>query len=136
MPKPIVEIDGLLVDDLGGFWDEISDKLIPGAAWGRSLDAFNDILGGGFGSPEGGFVLRWLNSSRSRETLGYPETIRWLEVKRQRCHPTNVSHVESELEKARRQEGPTLFDILVEIIDSHRDETTDWGGGPVELELK
>src|SRR5262245_39633780 len=56
----------------------LSQVLIPGAAWGRNLDAFNDILRGGFGTPEGGFVLQWINSALSRERLGYPETVRRL----------------------------------------------------------
>jgi RNAse (barnase) inhibitor barstar len=70
--KPTLEIDGAAFDDLAGFWDEISRKLIPGSFWGRNLDAFNDILRGGFGTPEGGFVLRWLNAKHSKEQLGLP----------------------------------------------------------------
>ena len=75
MPKPTIEIDGSRFDSLSGFWDEISARVIPGAAWGRNLDAFDDILRSGFGTPKGGFRLRWVNFERSREALGYPETI-------------------------------------------------------------
>lgn len=42
---------------------------------GPKLDAFNDILRGGFGTPEGGFVLRWARSEISRKNLSYPETV-------------------------------------------------------------
>jgi len=52
-PKVFV-IDGFQFSTLDGFFDEISRKLIPGAQWGRNLDAFNDILRGGFGTPEEG----------------------------------------------------------------------------------
>src|SRR4051812_358837 len=121
MPKQVLEIDGRAFDDLEGFWDEVSRKLIPGASWGRNFDAFNDILRGGFGTPDGAFVLRWLQSARSRECLGYPETIRYLEAKVVRCHPENVPYVKEELAAARRGEGTTVFDILVEIIRSHGD---------------
>lgn len=67
---PLLSLDGTRFSNLEGFYDEVSDCLIPGASWGRNLDAFNDILRGGFGTPDGGFQLRWLNSERSREQLG------------------------------------------------------------------
>lgn len=134
MPSVVLEIDGQAFDDLEGFWDEVSRKLIPGASWGRNLDAFNDILRGGFGTPKGGFVLRWLRSARSRECLGYPETVRYLETKVLRCHPENVPYVKEELAAARRGEGTTVFDILVEIIRCHGDGG-DEAEDAVELEL-
>ena len=132
---PILETDGAAFDDLEGFWEEVSRQLIPGAEWGCSLDAFNDILRGGFGTPGGGFVLRWTISHRSRVALGYEETVRWLERKVERCHPDNVPSVRSDLEAARAGRGPTLFDILVEIIQAHGvggDEAED----SVELRLE
>jgi RNAse (barnase) inhibitor barstar len=64
------EIDGANFSTIDGFYDEISRVLIPGATWGRNLDAFNDILWGGFGTPEEGFVLVWENHHLSRDRLG------------------------------------------------------------------
>jgi RNAse (barnase) inhibitor barstar len=64
------EIDGQNFSTIDGFYDEISRVLIPGATWGRNLDAFNDILWGGFGTPEDGFVLVWKNHDVSRQRLG------------------------------------------------------------------
>jgi len=90
MPKPIIEIDGSRFKTLDDFWEEISACLIPGARWGRNFDAFNDILRGGFGTPEGGFRLKWLNFQISRRNLSYPETIGWLENKAQSCHQSNI----------------------------------------------
>ncbi len=119
MALPAVEIDGSHFRDLDGFSVEFSMRALPEYRWRGNLDAFNDIMRGGFGTPEGGFVLRWLNSSLSIERLGYGETVRWLEGIRQTCHPSNVPRVEAELAAARRREGPTLFDIIVEIIRSH-----------------
>jgi len=55
--KPASEIDGLRFSTLEEFFDEVSRTLIPGADWGRNLDAFNNILRGGFGTPEWGFIL-------------------------------------------------------------------------------
>ena len=117
--KTIYEIDGLDFDTLEEFYEVISRVLIPGAGWGHNLDAFNDILRGGFGTPEEGFILRWKNAQVSRERLGYPETVRHLELRLQRCHPTNRVFVERDLSQARNQIGPTVFDWLREIIQIH-----------------
>jgi RNAse (barnase) inhibitor barstar len=113
------EIDGTTFNTLEAFYDEISRVLIPGAEWGHNLDAFNDILRGGFGTPENGFTLRWLNHDVSRRRLGYAETARQLELRLQRCHPSNRERFAAELRSARAHSGPTVFDWLVEIIRVH-----------------
>lgn len=48
----VYEIDGSRFHTLEEFYDEIGTALIHGSPWGRNLDAFNDILRGGFGTPE------------------------------------------------------------------------------------
>jgi RNAse (barnase) inhibitor barstar len=45
------EIDGSRFSTLEDFFEEISSVLIPGYSWGHNLEAFNDILRGGFGTP-------------------------------------------------------------------------------------
>jgi RNAse (barnase) inhibitor barstar len=70
MEKAIYEINGHDFTNLEEFYDEISRVLIPGAGWGRNLDAFNDILCGGFGTPANGFILHWKNSAVSGQRLG------------------------------------------------------------------
>jgi len=127
-------IDGARFSTLEEFYDEISRVLIPGAVWGRNLDAFNDILRGGFGTPEGGFVLRWQNSQISRQRLGYRETVRQLELRLRRCHPSNRESVQADLDSARREMGPTAFDWPVEIIADHGAEGTQ-AEDAVELQL-
>jgi RNAse (barnase) inhibitor barstar len=117
--KPVLTIDGAQFSDLDGFYEEVSRHLIPDRFWGRNLDAFNDILRGGFGTPQGGFQLRWKNSDQSRERLGWEETIRFIERKLTTCHPTNRPSVQADLELARRHEGGTLFDLIVEITHRH-----------------
>jgi RNAse (barnase) inhibitor barstar len=84
MAKEVYEIDGCDFRDLKEFYDEISRVLIPGVEWGRNLDAFNDILRGGFGTPHFGFVLRWKNSAVSRQRLG-PEFFRLVEIIQGHC---------------------------------------------------
>jgi hypothetical protein len=51
--------------------------------------------------------------------LGYHETVRQLERKLARCHPSNRDHVRRELELARAGGGPTVFDWLIEIVRDH-----------------
>jgi RNAse (barnase) inhibitor barstar len=119
--KPTFLIDGKHFKNLEEFYIEIGDKLIPNVIWGNNLDAFNDILRGGFGTPDDGFVLVWKNSKLSSEQLGYPETARQLEKRKSNCHPSNISVVEKDIEKAKKGEGTTVFDWLVEIIKSHEE---------------
>ena len=112
-------LDGKRITSLEAFYDEISRVVIPGAKWGRNLDAFNDILRGGFGTPAGGYTLRWQDSEVSKAALGYRETERWLEDMLANCHPTNRESVKERLACARQCRGPTIFDKLVEIIRGH-----------------
>src|SRR5262245_2415118 len=117
--KKIYEIDGYHFSTLEEFYDEISRVLIPGAGWGCNLDAFNDILRGGFGTPEEGFVLRWNNADISRQRLSYVETERQLTLRLERCHPSNKLFVKNDLERAKKEQGATVFDWLIEIIQIH-----------------
>jgi hypothetical protein len=135
MTKPVLEIDGARFDDFEGFCREVSERVFPGAEWRGNLDALHDYLHcasyGDFGTPEGGFILRWANSARSRETLGYSQMIGWLQSKREHCHPSFIESVEAELVAARGGEGQTLFDLLVETIED-RGCSEDTG---IELQL-
>ena len=117
--KKIYEIDGYHFSTLQEFYDEISRVLMPGVSWGRNLDAFNDILRGGFGTPEEGFVLQWKNSDISRQRLGYAETEHQLTLRLDRCHPSNKLFVKNDLELAKKGQGATVFDWLIDIIQTH-----------------
>jgi hypothetical protein len=117
--KPVRAIDGARIEDLDGFYDEISREVIPGATWGRNLHAFNDILRGGFGTPDGGFIFLWKNAARSRRALGYAGTVRWLRGLPKVVHPTNVEERRRQIALALAGEGETLFDLLVGIVRSH-----------------
>lgn len=112
-------LEGEKITSLEAFYAHISDVLIPGASWGRNLDAFDDILRGGFGTPGEGFAIRWVNADASRHHLGHAETTRQLEVRLERCHPSNRAAVARDLAQARAGRGPTVFDWLVEIISRH-----------------
>ena len=112
-------LDGTRITSLETFYDEISRVVIPGHQWGRNLDALNDILRGGFGTPDEGFTIRWTHSAASKEKLSYSETARQLEARLERCHPSNREDVLEKLADARAHVGPTVFDWLDEIISDH-----------------
>ena len=72
------EIDGERFSSLEEFYSEI-DRVMQLSSWGHNLDAFNDVLRGGFGTPNGGFAICWKNHELSREWLGL-EFNRLLEI--------------------------------------------------------
>lgn len=85
--------------------------------FGANLDGFSDCLTGGYGTPDdGNFYFVWESSDRSRESLGYSETVRQLESRLESCHPTNRSRVRAQLDQALAGTGPTAFDWVVRIF--------------------
>lgn len=115
---PVLTIDGANFSDFDGFACEFS-TLLCHHTWHGNLDAFNDILRGGFGTPEGGWMLRWHNSELSRVALGYPAMTRWLEQILVTCHPSNRADIRARIGDSKQGIGPTLFDKIVEIIRHH-----------------
>ncbi len=115
---PVLVVDGSRFDDLDGFAREFS-RLLSGYVWHGNLDALNDVLRGGFGTPDGGWVLRWTASETSRTALGHPETARRLERLLPGVDPSNRAAFTARLDAARRGEGPTLFDEIVAIVREH-----------------
>lgn len=116
----VFEIDGLRFSTLEEFFGEFFRTATP--EWNPSspnLDGFNDVLRGGFGTPEEGFTIRWKNHEVSRERLGYSETVRQLEQRLAQCHPTNRNRVSEDLKQAQAQQGPTVFEWVIEIIRNH-----------------
>lgn len=117
--KKTYEIDGSKFQDLQEFFETISHVITSDTITVTNLDGLNDIFRGGFGTPEDGFILSWKNSALSKKNLGYAETVQWLQKKLETCHETNRPHVKDELVNAEGGTGPTLFDIIIEIIQDH-----------------
>lgn len=67
-------IDGKRFSDMAGFYDEVERVFTFELGWkiGRNLDAFNDILRGGFGWHEYGtpIHIKWLSYEKSVHDLG------------------------------------------------------------------
>ncbi|WP_027932972.1 barstar family protein [Amycolatopsis thermoflava] len=113
-------LDGAQIRTLEDFWQAIMDAFDGEGRqyFGRNLDAFADCLSGGPGCPDADdFVVEWRDHAISRDLLGYAETVRQLEQRLARCHPTNRPVVRADLEAARAGRGPTVFDWLVQIFE-------------------
>ena len=117
--KPAIYIDGEHFSTLDEFFRHFQEQALDGACWGSNLDSFHDVLRGGFGTPEDGFLLIWKNHLLSRSRLGYVETQRVLRRQLTTCHPANDERVQAELALAQQHQGETVFDWLVEIIRMH-----------------
>ncbi len=114
-------LDGDAFNGLDSFYDHAGEVLCPGFGWGRNLDAFNDILRGGFGAfdCDEEMELVWKSAAKSKKDLGHRETEAWLEENLERVHPTNRERWMERLAAARAGKGQTLYDELVEIIRGH-----------------
>lgn len=116
-------INGNNFSDLAGFYDEAERNLTKDLDWkiGRNLDAYNDVLRGGFCVHEYGepVTLTWINAEKSRHDFGYPATIQSLEKMLTTCHPSNIPSVKKKLAQAKAGKGPTLFDEIMEITRGH-----------------
>ena len=69
-----ITIDGKDFSNIEGFYSEIDKLLTKDLGWktGHNLNAFNDLLRGGFGVHEPGEELNitWINAAKSRKDLG------------------------------------------------------------------
>ena len=72
--REMFTIDGRRFSNMAGFYDEVEQVFICGLDWkiGRNLNAFNDILRGGFGRHEYGqpIHIQWLAYEKSVRDLG------------------------------------------------------------------
>ena len=112
-------IDGANFSTIDGLFREFNRIFETNASEAvRSLDALNDMLGGGVGRIPAGARLhiRWLNSEKSREDFGYGATVLYYEKLLRRCHPNNRPRMEQLLAEARQGEGETLFEKLTALI--------------------
>lgn len=121
-----ITIDGTHFSTIDAFYDEMARLLTQNLSWkpGHNMNAFHDLLRGGFGIHEvgEGIEFYWVHTNKSRQDLGYEATVLYWEKILQKCHPANCEEVMLKLKAAQNQEGETLFDILVgEILNKN-----DW----------
>lgn len=116
-------IDGNNFHTLEGFYDEVEVKLAPdlGKGFGRNLNAYNDVLRGGFGlhEYEEPLTIKWINSDKSRKDLGQQESIKYMEEALKNSHPTNIQSLKKELEDLKSGKGESLFETILHITREH-----------------
>lgn len=113
-------IDGNKFSDLEGFYIEIDKLLTKDLDWktGHNMDAFNDLLRGGFGVHEYGEPLHimWINFAKSRQDLGYNATKNYYQDILKRCQPSNRENIKKKLQEIENCQGKTILDIIIDII--------------------
>lgn len=113
--KKMTVINGGHFSDLEGFYEEISQLFMKDEDWKvGTLDGFDDILYG----VETDIV--WGNSQKSKEDLGFDLTKVFYENKIKQGKPFNVQLIQQKLDELIAGKGQTLFEILIEIIESHQ----------------
>ncbi len=122
----MIVIHGGHFSSLGGFYEEASSVLMKDADWKvGTLDGFDDILYGGFGVFENKEEIEiiWKESQKSKEELGFAATCEFYENKIRQGKPFNTELIQQKLNELEEEKGQTLFEILIEIIESHTNIT-------------
>lgn len=116
--KKMTVINGGHFSDLEGFYEEISQLFMKDEDWKvGTLDGFDDIL---YGVETD---ITWKNSQKSKEDLGFDLTKKFYENKIRQGKPFNVQLIQLKLDELIAGEGQNLFEILIEIIESHKNIT-------------
>lgn len=112
-----ITIDGERFSTIEEFYQEIDKLLTKNLSWktGHNMDAFHDLLRGGFGVHElgEGIDFLWVHAKKSRQDFGYEATEAYWRNILQTCHPSNCEKVMQKIKAAQCMEGETLFDIIV-----------------------
>ncbi|GAA4162194.1 hypothetical protein GCM10022217_29200 [Chryseobacterium ginsenosidimutans] len=116
--KEMTVINGSHFSDLEGFYEEISQLFMKDKDWEvGTLDGFDDVL---YGIDSN---ITWRNSQKSKEDLGFSLTKEFYENKIQIGKPFNIELIQQKLGELIDGNGQTLFEILIEIIESHKNIT-------------
>ena len=88
---------------------------------GQSLDAFNDLLYGGFGAIKSRepIELIWSNSEESRQALGYEVTKAYYDEKLKPDSPFDKKMFREKLAALENGNGETYFEIILSVIADH-----------------
>lgn len=123
----VLQIEGGAIDDIASLYAEINRVFMAGETWqlGPSLDALDDLLHGGYGAlaGEAQATLIWRDIAHSRAALGVETTHQWLQAKLDTPGAFNTRAIAHQLQALQRGEGPTYFEIVMEIFGGHRQIT-------------
>ena len=113
--KKMTVINGSHFSNLEGFYKEISQLFMQDENWKvGTLDGFDDIL---YGIDSN---ITWKNSRKSKEDLGFELTKEFYENKIRQGKPFNIKLIQQKLDELIDGNGKTLFEILIEIIETHK----------------
>lgn len=113
--KKMTVINGGHFSNLEGFYEEISQLFMKDEDWKvGTLDGFDDIL---YGVDTD---ITWKDSQKSKEDLGFDLTKEFYGNKIRQGIPFNVELIQQKLDDLIDGNGQTLFEILIEIIESHQ----------------
>ena len=116
--KKMTVINGGHFSDLEGFYEEVSKLFMKDEDWKiGTLDGFDDIL---YGVETD---ITWKDSQKSKEDLGFDLTKEFYENKIKQGKPFNVQLIQQKVDELIAGNGQTLFEILIEIIESHKNIT-------------
>ncbi|WP_439478959.1 ribonuclease inhibitor [Chryseobacterium aquaticum] len=108
-------INGSHFSNLEAFYKEASLLFLKDEDWKvGTLDGFDDILYGYEGE------IIWKNARKSKQDLGFDLTKQFYENKIRQGKPFNVRLIQQKLDDLINGSGQTLFEILIEIIESHK----------------
>ena len=113
--KKSAVINGSNFSDLSGFYNEVSNVFMKDEDWKvGTLDGFDDILYGIQGE------IIWKESEKSKQDLGFEATKVFYENKIKQGKPFNLELIQKKLDDLIAGNGQTLFEILIEILESHK----------------
>ncbi len=118
-----ITIDGNNIYDIPSFYEEINRIFMSDEDWkiGQSLDAFNDLLYGGFGEIKGNEKIRliWKNFEQNKKSLGPEVTKAYYRNKLNFPSTFNIDFVQEKLAELENGTGKTYVEIILEIIGEH-----------------
>ena len=122
MTAPLT-IDGSSIHDIPSLYAELDRVLMPDEDWtlGESLDALDDLLHGGFGVLDGAAPVGicWRDHDQARTGLGLEATLAYYEAKLARPEVYSVSVAEAAITALRAGTGPTYFELVLQVFESH-----------------
>src|SRR5690606_709325 len=116
-------INGAAITDIPSLYVEVNRVFMKNVDWqlGQSLDAFNDLLYGGFGAIDACIKneIIWLDANQSKSALGFQTTIAYYQNKLSPGSPFNKELFLEKIEELKAGNGKTYYEIIKEIIAEH-----------------
>ena len=117
----IFVLDGAQFNDIEGFYEFAYATLTKDLDWSpaHNLDAFNDILYGGFGAfePKEQIIVRWINFEKSALDLGLQPSIKYYLQRAENLTGNRAAYFRKKAEDLKSDKGETLLTSICQIIE-------------------